>query len=363
MTKIDIVSGFLGAGKTTLIKKLLADCFKGEKLVLVENEFGEIGVDGAFMKEAGIEVSEINSGCICCSLKGDFSKALAEVMQTYRPDRILIEPSGVGKLSDVIEAAKAGLGEDGVLNSFTAVADVTKAKMYMKNFGEFYNDQIASAHTVVLSRTQKTSEAKLGEVIALIKGINPDAVIITTPWDELDGQTLLRAIEEKSDMAQALMEDAKEALRHHSHHEHHHHEHECDDPDCACHHEHHHEHEDEHCHGHHHHDHECDDPGCSCHHHGHHADDIFVSWGLETAHRYTKEALESILASLEESDTYGVILRAKGVVAGEGAWYHFDLTPGEYEIREGAADYTGRICVIGSKLDGRALTHLFLPEA
>ncbi len=331
MTKIDIVSGFLGAGKTTLIKKLLKECFQNEKVVLVENEFGEIGVDGAFLKEVGIQVNEINSGCICCSLKGDFSKALGQVMETYHPDRILIEPSGVGKLSDVIDAAKAGVGEEGVLNSFTTVADVTKAKMYAKNFGEFYRDQITAAHTVILSRTGKAPQAKTEQALALIREMNPTATVITTPWEELAGEALLAAMESHPDMMSALMEEVREARRHAHEHGHHHHDH----------------------------DHECDDPSCSCHdHHHHHADEVFTSWGVQTPRAFARTQLEEILDELDLG-TYGMVLRAKGVLPSEGCWLHFDMTPGEHEIREGGADYTGRICVIGSGIKEHALAHLF----
>ncbi len=397
MTKIDIISGFLGAGKTTLIKKLLKECFSGEKVVLVENEFGEIGVDGAFLAEAGIQVNEINSGCICCSLKGDFSKALGQVMETYHPDRILIEPSGVGKLSDVIEAAKEGIGEEGVLNSFTTVADVTKAKMYAKNFGEFYRDQIVSAHTVILSRTGKAPAEKTETALSLIREMNPSATIITTPWNDLDGETLLSAMESHDDMMAALMAQVKEEHEHHHHEHHHHHDHECDDPDCSCHHHdhghaHEHEHEHEHDHEHHHHDHECDDPDCSCHHHhdhdhehdhehdhhhehdhectdphcschdhhhhDHHADEVFASFGVETAHAFTKEQIEDILDELDLGSC-GMILRAKGVVPSDEGWLHFDFTPGEHEIRIGSADVIGRICVIGSNLKETAIRALF----
>ena len=387
MTKIDIISGFLGAGKTTLIKKLIAEAFKGEKLVLVENEFGEIGIDGGFMKDAGIEVSEINSGCICCSLKGDFRKALKQVIDTYHPDRVLIEPSGVGKLSDVIAAAKDTDCEDARLNSFTTVVDAVKAKMYLKNFGEFFCDQVASAHTVVLSRSQKLDEAKLNACVELIRSVNPDATVITTPWDEMEGATILGAMEKESDLLANLMEEAKEARHHHHHH---HDEDECDDPDCECHHHHdddddddddehehhhHHHHHDEdecgdpECECHHHHDDddddddECDDPECECHHHHghHHADDVFSNWGVETPKKFGEDELRAALEVLAEETTCGVILRAKGILpsADGGQWLHFDLTPGEYEIRRGSADYTGRLCVIGTKLDGDALKKLF----
>ena len=396
MTKIDIISGFLGAGKTTLIKKLIAECFSGEKVVLVENEFGEIGIDGGFLKEAGIEISEINSGCICCSLVGDFKKALTKVVEELAPDRIVIEPSGVGKLSDIIRAVESVDAENVRLNSFTAVADGTKCKIYMKNFGEFFNDQIENAHTVVLSRTQKMTDAKLEETVALIREHNPDAVIITTPWDELSAGDILSAMEHDSDMLAGLMEEAK-AARHHHHHDgdddddDDDDDDECDDPECECHHHHHDGDGEEHEHGHHHHHHhhddddddededECDDPECECrhhhdgdgeeehghhhhhHHHGHDADEVFVSWGEETPHKFAESDLDAALKVLAgEENVCGAILRAKGIVpCTDGTWLHFDLTPGEYEIRRGGADYTGRLCVIGSGLDEEKLEELF----
>ena len=363
MTKIDIISGFLGAGKTTLIKKLLDEAFKGEKLVLIENEFGEISIDGGFLKESGVEINEMSSGCICCSLVGDFGKALKEVEEKFHPDRILIEPSGVGKLSDVIVAVQNTVKDipEMELNSFVTVADASKVKVYMKNFGEFYNNQVEAAGTIILSRTQKVSEEKLNAALALLRGKNPDAAILTTPWDELDGKTILSAIEKVS-MADELLEKVK--------HEHHHHE-ECEDPSCSC---HHHDHDDEHecCH-HHHHDHddeheccrhhehgECSDPNCSCHdHHHHHADEVFTSWGRETPKKFTNEELKHIL---EELDTglYGKILRAKGIIPSDnGSWIEFDYVPEEYEIREGHADYTGRLCVIGSELNEDKISELF----
>ena len=383
MTKIDIISGFLGAGKTTLIKKLIEECFRGQKIVLVENEFGEIGVDGGFLKDAGIEISEINSGCICCSLVGDFKKALRQVAETYHPDRIVIEPSGVGKLSDVIRAVEGVELEDVALNSFTAVVDGTKCRMYMKNFGEFFNDQIENAHTIIISRTQKMTDAKLAEAVELLKQHNPKAVLITTPWDQLDGSVILSAMEHDGDMMKELMAEAVREHHHHhdeddhDHDEHHHHhdDEECDDPDCCCHDgEHHHHHdEDDHDHDEHHHHHddeECDDPDCCCHdgehhHHHHHgghdADEVFVNWGVETPHKFSEEALERILKTLAESDAYGSVLRAKGIVPSveEGVWLHFDLTPEEYQIRHGSADYTGRICVIGTGLAEDKLPSLF----
>ena len=348
MTKIDIISGFLGAGKTTLIKKLIEECFRGQKIVLVENEFGEIGVDGGFLKDAGIEISEINSGCICCSLVGDFKKALRQVAETYHPDRIVIEPSGVGKLSDVIRAVEGVELEDVALNSFTAVVDGTKCRMYMKNFGEFFNDQIENAHTIIISRTQKMTDAKLAEAVELLKQHNPKAVLITTPWDQLDGSVILSAMEHDGDMMKELMAEAVREHHHHhdeddhDHDEHHHHhdDEECDDPDCCC-------HDGEH---HHHH-----------HHGGHDADEVFVNWGVETPHKFSEEALERILKTLAESDAYGSVLRAKGIVPSveEGVWLHFDLTPEEYQIRHGSADYTGRICVIGTGLAEDKLPSLF----
>ena len=399
MTKIDIVSGFLGAGKTTLIKKLLAEAFQGEKLVLIENEFGEISIDGGFLKESGVQISEMSSGCICCSLVGDFNKALKDVHQQFAPDRILIEPSGVGKLSDVIVAVENTVKDvpDMKLNSFVTVADATKVKVYMKNFGEFYNNQIESAGTIILSRTQKLTQEKLEAAVALLREKNPNAAILTTPWDELDGNTILSAIEKVS-LADELLErmqaehEADEAEHHHHHdhdedddHEHccHHHDHdEDDDHEHCCHHDHeehdhcHHDHdEDEHCHHHehdhehdhdehehHHHHHdgeECDDPHCGCHHHHHHADEVFTSWGVETVKVFTEAELETILTALDSGD-YGAILRAKGIVHSEdGKWLHFDFVPEEHQIRFGAADYTGRLCVIGSQLKEDKLAELF----
>ena len=352
MTKVDIISGFLGAGKTTLIKKLIQDVFAGQKIVLIENEFGEIGIDGGFLKDAGINITEMNSGCICCSLVGDFGKALKEVTEKFAPDRIIIEPSGVGKLSDVRKAVEDAADEAGlVLNALTTVADASKIKMYMKNFGEFYNNQIESAATIILSRTQKLSEEKQLQAAEMIREKNPKAVIVTTPWDELTGAQMLGAMEESDVLAQMLLEEE---------HEHHHHDH---DEECGC--GHHHDH-DEHEHEHHHdHDEEC---GCGHHHHdhdGHHhhhhdADEVFTSWGRETPKKYTKDEIEKILKTLDDSEKYGVVLRAKGMLPSpEGKWLHFDFVPGEYEIREGAADYTGRLCVIGSKLDEQALAELF----
>ena len=382
MTKIDIVSGFLGAGKTTLIKKLLAEAFQGEKLVLIENEFGEISIDGGFLKESGVQISEMSSGCICCSLVGDFNKALKDVHQQFSPDRILIEPSGVGKLSDVIVAVENTVKDvpDMKLNSFVTVADATKVKVYMKNFGEFYNNQIESAGTIILSRTQKLTQEKLEAAVALLREKNPNAAILTTPWDELDGKTILSAIEKVS-LADELLarmqaEHAADEAEHH-----HHHDHEDDDHEHCCHHDHeehdhcHHDHdEDEHCHHHehdhedhdehehHHHHHdgeECDDPHCGCHHHHHHADEVFTSWGVETVKVFTESELENILTALDSGD-YGAILRAKGIVHSEdGKWLHFDFVPEEHQVRFGAADYTGRLCVIGSQLKEDKLAELF----
>ena len=382
MTKIDIVSGFLGAGKTTLIKKLLAEAFQGEKLVLIENEFGEISIDGGFLKESGVQISEMSSGCICCSLVGDFNKALKDVHQQFAPDRILIEPSGVGKLSDVIVAVENTVKDvpDMKLNSFVTVADATKVKVYMKNFGEFYNNQIESAGTIILSRTQKLNQEKLEAAVALLREKNPNAAILTTPWDELDGKTILSAIEKVSLADELLARMQAEHAADEAEHHHHHHDHDEDDHDHGCHHDHeehdhchhdhdedehcHHDHDhDEHCHDHeheHHHDgEECDDPHCGCHHHHHHADEVFTSWGVETVKVFTESELETILTALDSGD-YGAILRAKGIVHSEdGKWLHFDFVPEEHQIRFGAADYTGRLCVIGSQLKEDKLAALF----
>ena len=382
MTKIDIVSGFLGAGKTTLIKKLLAEAFSGEKLVLIENEFGEISIDGGFLKESGVQISEMSSGCICCSLVGDFGKALVDVQKQFDPDRILIEPSGVGKLSDVILAVENTVKDvpEMKLNSFVTVADASKVKVYMKNFGEFYNNQIETAGTIILSRTQKVSPEKLQAAAALLREKNPDAAIITTPWDELSGKTILAAMEKVS-LADELMERIRaeheaeeEEHHHHAHedeeHEHHHHDdHDGDEHDhhhdqeegACCHEAHHdHDHDHDHEHEHHHHDGECDDPACACHHHHHHhADEVFTSWGAETPKTFTETDIRRILAELD-TGAYGAILRAKGIVPTEGGkWLHFDYVPQEHEVRFGAADYTGRLCVIGSKLDEGKLKTLF----
>ena len=397
MTKIDIVSGFLGAGKTTLIKKLLAEAYKGEKLVLIENEFGEINIDGGFLKESGIQISEMSAGCICCSLVGDFNKALKDVEAQFHPDRILIEPSGVGKLSDVIVAVENTVKDvpEMKLNSFVTVADATKVKVYMKNFGEFYNNQIEAAGTIILSRTQKLSQEKLEAAAAMLHEKNPDAAILTTPWDELDGKTILSAIEKVSLSDELLekmrreheIEEAEHEHEHHHHHDHdehdehdhdhehphhdhdedeheheHHHDHDKDEHD----HEHHHDHEhdehdhDEHEHHHHHHDgEECDDPECECHHHHHHhADDVFSSWGKETPKKFSRETLEEMLRKLDSGD-YGHILRAKGIVNGEDGWLEFDYVPEEHEVRAGHPDYTGRLCVIGAELKEDGLAELF----
>ena len=340
MTKIDIFSGFLGAGKTTLIKKLIAEAYTGEQLVLIENEFGEIGIDGGFLQEAGINITEMNSGCICCSLVGDFGKALRQVMDTYHPDRILIEPSGVGKLSDVIRAVQDLQMPDVVLNGFTTVVDAAKAKMYMKNFGEFFNNQAEHASAIILSRTGGMKQDKLDACVALLREKNPTATIVTTPWDELDGKQLLAAMERRDTLAAALEELAEEQEHHHHHHEH--------GEECGC-----------HDHEHHHHEHgeEC---GCGCHdHEHHHADEVFTSWGKETAHPYEKQELAAALQALDTGD-YGQVLRAKGIVAGtDGKWLHFDYVPGEVEVRTGAAGVTGRLCVIGAELKENALASLF----
>lgn len=375
MTKIDIISGFLGAGKTTLIKKLLSEALKGEQVVLIENEFGEIGIDGGFLKEAGIEIREMNSGCICCSLVGDFGTALNEVIEKYHPDRIIIEPSGVGKLSDIIKAVEDIKVKTNVeLNSYTTVVDVSKCKMYLRNFGEFFENQVEYAKTIVLSRTDKASQDKIEKAVELLRGINKDAAIITTPVEELGGKKVLETMEGvKID----LMFDEEERHGHHHHHDHgeeccheHHHDH---DGECC--HEHHHDHDEECGHEHHHHDHdgECchehhheHDENCTCgchdhdHHHHHHADEVFTSWGRETAHKYTKDEIEEALKTLSSDLSYGTVLRAKGMVAGaDGEWIYFDMVPEEYELRTGAAEYTGRLCVIGSKLEEQKLAELF----
>ena len=398
MTKIDILSGFLGAGKTTLIKKLIDQAFSGEKLVLIENEFGEIGIDGGFLKEAGVEITEMNSGCICCSLVGDFGTALQKVIDEYHPDRVLIEPSGVGKLSDVMKAVTdIGVKADVVINSATTVVDVKKCKMYMKNFGEFFNNQVESAGTIVLSRTQEVSADKVNEVVAVLKEHNEGATIITTPWDEIDGKVILDAMEHANTLDDLIKEAIEIAKRHqeehdhehhhhhdhdheHEEHEHHHHDHDHDhEHEEHEHHHHDHDHDHEHEeHEHHHHDHEhdhehehehhYDENGvCSCghHHHDHdghhHADDVFTSWGTETAKTYSEAELKEILEELTNDNiSYGIILRAKGMVPDEnGVWHHFDLVPGDFEVREGAADYTGKLCVIGSQLKEDHIKELF----
>lgn len=388
MSKVTIISGFLGAGKTTFIKKLLEQVYAGQKVVLIENEFGEIGIDGGFLKDAGIQITEMNSGCICCSLVGDFGKALIKVSKEYAPDRIIIEPSGVGKLSDVVAAVEKVKDEAGLeLDCFLTVADATKAKMYMKNFGEFYNDQIEHASTIVLSRTQNMDAAKLEASVALIREKNADAAIITTPWDELNGEQILSALEKKSLMDELLKEALEHSAEHHhdddddddeDEHEHHHHHHDHDGGECCCghhhdddddeedEHEHHHHHDDDDDddeHEHHHHHEDGEECSCGCghhHHHHHHADDVFTSWGKETPHVYTKEEIEDILVKLTEKSEFGIILRAKGMVSGaDGKWIYFDAVPEEYEIRDGGADYTGRICVIGQNLNEEKLLKLF----
>ncbi|MFR7623944.1 MAG: GTP-binding protein [Hominenteromicrobium sp.] len=406
MTKIDIFSGFLGAGKTTLIRKLISEAFKGEKLVLIENEFGEIAIDGGFLQDAGIEITEMSQGCICCSLVGDFGKALRQVLETYHPDRILIEPSGVGKLSDVIRAVQNLHMEDVTLNSFTTVADANKCKMYMKNFGEFYNDQIEHANSIILSRTDGIKPEKLEACVALLREHNQNATIITTPWDQLTGAQILETMEHKNTLEEELKLLAEE-----TEHEHHHHHHDHDEHDehctCGCHdhhdddedeHEHHHHHDhdheehDEHCtcgchdhhdddedehehHHHHDHDHEEHDEHCTCgchdhdhdhdehdheHHHHHHADEVFTSWGTETTRKFTKDEIEHILEELDNSEKYGMILRAKGIVAGrDGEWIHFDYVPEETSVRNGSAGVIGRLCVIGSHINEAAIEALF----
>ena len=374
MAKIDIISGFLGAGKTTLIKKLIKEVFAGQKVVLIENEFGEIGIDGGFLKDAGIEITEMNSGCICCSLVGDFGRALKKVVEEYHPDHILIEPSGVGKLSDVRRAIEKEAEACSLeIGSLVTVADVKKVRMYMKNFGEFYNNQIESAGTIILSRTQFVDQKKLDEAIAMIRGKNPDATIITTPWDQLSGKTIHDAMEKSVSLADQLMAEYKAAHPeedeeddddeccghdHEHHHDHDHDDHDHDDECCGHDHEHHHDHDDhDHdgaCCGHDHHHHH--------HHHGHDADEVFTSWGRETAKKYSDDQIRSILKTLSESDenSYGIILRAKGMVPRtDGTWINFDMVPEESEVRDGAADYTGRLCVIGSKLNEEKIAELF----
>ena len=402
MTKIDIFSGFLGAGKTTLIRKLISEAFKGEKLVLIENEFGEIAIDGGFLQDAGIEITEMSQGCICCSLVGDFGKALHQVLETYHPDRILIEPSGVGKLSDVIRAVQNLHMEDVTLNSFTTVADANKCKMYMKNFGEFYNDQIEHANSIILSRTDGIKPEKLEACVALLREHNQNATIITTPWDQLTGAQILETMEHKNTLEEELKLLAEETEHEHHHHDHDEHDEHCT---CGCHdhhdddedeHEHHHHHDhdhdehDEHCtcgchdhhdddedeHEHHHHDHDEHDEHCTCgchdhdhdhdehdhehHHHHHHADEVFTSWGTETTRKFTKDEIEHILEELDNSEKYGMILRAKGIVAGrDGEWIHFDYVPEETSVRNGSAGVIGRLCVIGSHINEAAIEALF----
>lgn len=398
-TKIDIFSGFLGAGKTTLIKKLIQEAFGGEKLVLIENEFGEIGIDGGFMREAGIQVNELNSGCICCSLVGDFREALKKVVETYHPDRILIEPSGVGKLSDVTRAVE-GVGETlpVSLNSFVTVADVNKVKMYMKNFGEFYDDQISHASCIILSRTGSADEKKIAVAVALIQEKNPTATIVTTDWNELTGAQIVSVMDGKRDLVAELLSEAQASNAAHAdedeeeHHHHHHHDHDEDGHECCHHHhdhddddddedehEHHHHHDEDDDHGHecchHHHDHDDDDDQdehehhhhhhdgeCCCghhhHHHDHDADEVFTSWGHETAHKYSHDELESILTTLDSGE-YGAVLRAKGIVDGGDTWYEFDMVPGEHEIRTCGPDVTGKVCVIGSQLKEHEVEELF----
>ena len=378
MTKINIFSGFLGAGKTTLIQKLISDGFK-DKICLIENEFGEIAIDGGFMKNAGVEIKEINSGCICCSLVGDFEESLKQVMETYHPERIIIEPSGVGKLSDVKKAVAKVCNENVVIEGGIAVVHAKKCKMYARNYGEFFTDQIAHADCIVLSRSQDANEKKLAETIEIIRSFNEKAPIVTTPWDEISGEQILDALSH----SELLSVEAEE-------HEHHHHDEECTDPDCHCHdHEHEHHHGNDHDHEHHHHDHnhdhehhhhdhehhhhdgECTDPECSCHHdhdhdhhHHHHADDVFTSWGMETTRKFSADELKEIMQDLVNADEYGVILRAKGIVrsVNDGEWLHFNYVPGESSVECGAADYTGRFCVIGSKLHEDSLKELFLGE-
>ena len=392
MTRIDIFSGFLGAGKTTLIRKLIAEGYQGEKLVLIENEFGEIAIDGGFLQDAGVQITEMNSGCICCTLVGDFTKALAQVLTDFAPDRILIEPSGVGKLSDVAKAVERVEGAQ--IGAKVTVVDAGKCKMYMRNFGEFFNDQVQNADLIVLSRTDTANEAKTLAAVELLKGLNPEAGLITTPWDKLSGEQIREVMDENG------LRAAKEALEH-EHHHHHHDEDECDDPECECHHHHHHhDDDDEHaCECHHHHDHdddddhecechhhhhdddedehehhhhhhhdgeECDDPDCACHHHHdhdghhHHADEIFTSWGMETPKKFSEQELRAILTALEDEAKYGMILRAKGIVdASDGDWLYFDYVPEETDIRRGSAGVTGRFCVIGSHIKESALKELF----
>ena len=366
MTRIDIFSGFLGAGKTTLIRKLIAEGYGKEKLVLIENEFGEIAIDGGFLQDAGVEITEMNSGCICCTLVGDFTKALKKVMEDYAPDRILIEPSGVGKLSDVARAVERVEGAH--IGAKVTVVDAGKAKMYMRNFGEFFNDQVANADLIVMSRTDTAKPEKILEATEILKALNSEAGLITTPWAQLSGEQIREAMDQNG------LKHALEEMEH-EHHHHHHDEDECDDPECECHHHHHDDDEDGHEHHHHHHEdgEECDDPECECHHHDddedgehhhhhhhHHADEIFQSWGLETPKKFTEEGLRAILAQLEDADRFGAVLRAKGIVdSGESEWIYFDYVPGEIDLRRGAPAVTGRFCVIGSHINENALKELF----
>ena len=391
MTRIDIFSGFLGAGKTTLIKKLIKEAYHGEKLVLIENEFGDIGIDGAFLQESGIQISEINSGCICCSLVGDFGRALQQVIREFSPERILIEPSGVGKLSDVIAAVKKETSETVQLGSFTTVVDATSCDIYMSSFGEFYENQIDTASCIVLSRTDEMTDEEIRDVVAMLRSHNDSATIITTPWDKLTGVQMQEAIEQTQTLALELAAlQHEEAHHHHHHHEHehaheHHHDHDHEDHNeaCGCHHDHDHDHDDDcgchHPHDHDEHDHdgdcchhphhehadghECDDPDCGCHHHHHHghdADEVFTSWGRETTKKFTQDEVKSILVALDDKAQYGMVLRAKGVVEGEdGSWIHFDHVPGEADVRTGCANVTGRVCVIGSKINEAAIAALF----
>ena len=382
MTKIDIISGFLGAGKTTLIRKLLDEALKGQKIVLIENEFGEIGIDGGFLKDAGVQITEMNSGCICCSLVGDFGTALQDVLKQFAPDRIIIEPSGVGKLSDVMKAVlKVADEADIELSTYTAVADAMKCKMFMKNFGEFYNNQIESAKCIVLSRTQKLSEKKLDEVVAMIREKNPEATIVTTPWDDISGAQIMDAMEKKNDFVMQLMEEEEHDHDHcgcdHDHdHEHHHHDHDHEEHDHhdhdhyneeKDHHDHEHDHEEHDHHDHEHHEHHYDEHGnCSCghHHHDHeghhHADDVFTSWGTETHHKYTDDEVQEVLERMANSQEFGMVLRAKGMIqATDGTWIYFDLVPGEYEIRKGEPEVTGRLCVIGTELKTEEIERAF----
>ena len=354
MTKIDIFSGFLGAGKTTLIKKLIAEAYQGEQIVLIENEFGEIAIDGGFLQDAGVTINEMNSGCICCSLVGDFAAALGQVMEQFHPDRILIEPSGVGKLSDVIRAVQGVQSDEMVLNGFTTVVDASKCKIYMKNFGEFFNNQVEHASSIILSRTQGLSEKKLDTCVAMLREKNPVATIVTTPWDEITGAQILETMERRTTLQAELEHLEEEAHEHHHHHD--------EDEECSCGH-HHHDHEDEHEHHHdhdHEHEHEHDHEHHHDHDHEHHADEVFTSWGTETPRKYTDEEIASILEALLDEKQYGVVLRSKGIVpAADGGWIHFDYVPGESDVRRGGAQVTGRICVIGSKLNEDALKELF----